>query len=72
MCVSFCFILTINCGLQKNTALCLNEGILSGEESGDEVGVLFICGVDGEDGGELDVPISLCTAVAIACAIGMG
>ena len=43
-----------------------------GEESGDEVGALFLCGVGGEGGGEPDAPVSLCTAVAIACAIGMG
>ena len=60
----------VACG--KNTALSLNEGILSGEESGDEVGVLFLCGDGGEGGGEPDAPVSLCTAVAIDCAIGMG
>ena len=60
----------VACG--KNTALSLNEGILSGEESGDEVGVLFLCGVGGEGGGEPHAPVSLCTAVAIACGIGMG
>ena len=58
------------CG--KNTALSHNEGILSGDESGDEVGVLFLCGVGGDGGGEPEVLVSLCTAVAIACAIGMG
>ena len=56
----------------KNTALSLNEGILSGEESGDEVDVLFWCGLGGEGGGEPDATVSLCTAVAIAWAIGNG
>ena len=56
----------------KNTALSLNEGILSGDELGDEVGVLFLCGVGGEGGGEPDAPVSFCIAVASACAIGMG
>ena len=56
----------------KNTAPFLNEGILSGEESGDDIGVLFLCGVGGEGGGEPDASVSFCTAVAIACAIGMG
>ena len=60
----------VACG--KNTALSLNKGILSGEEPGDEVGVLFLCGVTGEGGGELDAPVSLCTVVTIACAIRMG
>ena len=53
-------------------ALSLNEGILSGEESGDKVGVLFLYGVGGEGGGEPDASVSLCTAVAIACAIRIG
>ena len=53
----------------KNTALSLKEGILSGEESGDEVGVLFLCGLGGDGGGEPYVPVSLYTAVAIACAV---
>ena len=57
------------CG--KNRALFLKEGILSGEESGDEVGVLFLCGVGGGGGGEPDAPVCLCTAVAMACDIGM-
>ena len=56
----------------KNTALSLNEGILSGEKFGDEVGVLFLCGVGGEGSGDPDAPVSLCTAVASACAIGIG
>ena len=59
----------VACG--KNTALSLKEGILSGEVSGDDVGVLFLCGVGGDGGGKPDTPAFLCTAVAIACAIGM-
>ena len=59
--------LNVACG--KNTALSLNEGILFGEESGDEVGVLFLCGIGGEGHRELDAPVSLCTAFSIACAI---
>ena len=61
--------LTSNVVCGKNTFLSLKEGILSGEEFGDEVGVLFLCGVDGDGGGELDTQVSLCVAVAIACAI---
>ena len=58
-----------NVACRKNTALSLKEGILLGEESGDEVGVLFLCGVGGDGGGEPDAPVSLCIAVTIACAI---
>ena len=72
MCMSFVLSLPSSVACGKNIALSLNEGILSGEESGDKFGVLFLCGVGGEGGGEPDAPVSLCTAVAIACAIGMG
>ena len=53
-------------------ALSLNEGILSGDELGEEVGVLFQCGVSGEGGGEPDAPVFVCIAVASIYAIGMG
>ena len=56
----------------KNIALSLKEGILSGEELGDEVGVLFQCGVGGDGGGVPDVPVSLCIVVASACDIEIG
>ena len=72
MCTRFVLSLPSSVACGKNTALFLNEGILSGEESGDDVGVLFLCGVSGEGGGEPHAPVCLCTAVAIACAIGMG
>ena len=58
------------CG--KNIALFLKEGILSGEELGDEVGILFRCGV-GRDGSVVpDAPVSLCIVVASACDIEIG
>ena len=53
-------------------ALSLNEGILSGDELGDEIGVLFQCGVGGEGGGDPDAPVYFCIAVASVCDIGMG
>ena len=61
MCSSFRLICTIECNLWKEYSSILKEGILSGEESGDEVG--------GDGGGEPDVPVSLCTAATIACAM---
>ena len=51
MCLSFGLIFTSNVACGKNTVLSLKEGILSGEEFGDEVGVLFICCVGGDGGG---------------------
>ena len=54
---------------EKNTALSLKEGILSGEESGDEFDVLFLCGVGRDGSGEPDAPVSLCIVVASACDI---
>ena len=53
-------------------ALSLNEGILFGDELGDVAGVLFQGGVGGDGGGELDVPVSFCIAVASDCDIEIG
>ena len=58
------------CG--KNIALSLKEGILSGEELGDEVGVLFRCGVGGDGSGVPFAPVCLHIVVANACDIEIG
>ena len=55
--------------MERKTALSLKEGILSGEESGDEVGVLFLCGIGGDGGGVPDVPVFLFIVVANVCEI---
>ena len=60
----------VACG--KNTALSLKESILLGEESGDEVGVLFQCDVGGDGGGVPGVPVFLFIVVANVCDIEIG
>ena len=71
MCSSSRLIFTIKCSLWKEYSSNPLGRHSVREESGDEVGVLFLCGVGGECGGEPDAPVSLCIAAAIASAIEM-
>ena len=60
----------VACG--KNIALSLKEGILSGEKSGEEFGVLFQCGVGGDGGRVPFAHVCLHNVVANACDIEIG
>ena len=61
----------VDCG--KNIALSFKEGILSGEESRDDSGVLFGCGGSGGGGGGYGgVSVSMFIVAASVCDIEMG
>ena len=70
--MSFGLILTIKCGLGGNIALSLKKGILSGEDSRDEDGALFQCGVGGDGVGVSDAPASWHIVVVSTCDIEIG